>query len=325
MPDVPRPDRRSFLALAAALVAGGGRARAASDPPASGPSGGAAPMPLEKVADGIFVFRAPYEIIAPSNGGAIANMTLIVGAEAAAVVDTGNSRLAGERMLAAVRATTDRPLRYVVNTHMHPDHTLGNAAFEAQGVRFVAHHKMPRALSVRADTYLAQVDRMLGEQGRGTRIVLPDLLVDDTLTLDLGGRVLDLAARPTAHTDNDLTIRDRNTGTWLLGDLLFVGHVPTLDGSLLGWLDLLGTLAGESAPRVVPGHGPASVEWPAASEAERRYLAALRDDVRRLIADGRPMGDAPAATAQGERGAWSLFDEFNARNAIAAYHELEWE
>ncbi|QIB35325.1 quinoprotein relay system zinc metallohydrolase 2 [Ancylobacter pratisalsi] len=320
MPDVPGPDRRRFLTIAAALAAGGGPVLAAPVAHASGSA-----LALEEVAEGIHVFRAPYELLAPSNGGAIANMTLIVGTDAAAVVDTGNSKLAGERMFEAVRAVTDRPLRYVINTHMHPDHTLGNAAFEGEGVRFVGHHKMPRALSMRADTYLAQVERVLGEAARGTRIVLPDILVEDQLTLDLGGRILELVARPTAHTDNDLTIRDRRTGTWLLGDLLFVGHVPTLDGSLLGWLRLLDVLTQEPAAGVVPGHGPARVAWPLAAEPERRYLDALRDDVRRLIAAGQPMGDAPAAAAASESGSWSLFGEFNARNAIAAYHELEWE
>ncbi len=314
MPEAFRMDRRSVLAFAALFATGAG-ARAAA------PAG---TLALERVADGVFVYRAPYELLAPDNAGAIANMSVIVGHEAAAVIDTGNSRRAGEMMLAAVRAVTDRPVRYVINTHMHPDHSLGNAAFVGEGVRFVAHHKMPRALSVRSETYLAQVERMLGPIGEGTTIVLPDLLVDGTMDLDLGGRVLTLRSHPTAHTDNDLTVLDDATGTWFLGDLLFVGHIPTLDGSLQGWLNLLDALAQQDVARVVPGHGPASVTWPQASAAERRYLDRLRADVRGLIAAGKPMGAAPGA-AIAERGDWALFDEFNARNAIAAYHELEWE
>lgn len=316
MPVSPRLDRRRFLALAAACAAGAvPRASRAAD----------GPLPFETVAPGIHVYRAPYALIAPDNDGAIANATLIVGEEAAAIVDTGNSRLAGERLREAARGITDRPLRYVVNTHMHPDHTLGNAAFVGEGTRFVGHHKLPRALGQRAETYLAQARRMLGGEADGTEIVLPDLLVEDRMTLDLGGRPLELTAHPTAHTDNDLTVFDPATGTRVMGDLLFVGHIPTLDGSLLGWLRLLDSLAAEPTSRAVPGHGPAAVPWPQASEAERRYLTVLRDDVRRILAEGRPMGDAPDRVAAGERSHWALFDEFNARNAIAAYHELEWE
>ncbi|CAA0088766.1 Uncharacterised protein [Starkeya nomas] len=319
MPVPFRPDRRRLLALGAALAAGGaGVVR-------PGSAAAAGPLPLERVADGVFVYRAPYELIAPANDGAIANMTLVVGSEAAAVVDTGNSRLSGERMLAAARAVTDRPLRYVINTHMHPDHTLGNAAFAGEGVRFVGHHKLPRALSLRSETYLAQANRLLGAEAEGTRIVLPDLLVEDRLALDLGGRALQLEAHPTAHTDNDLTVFDSATGTWIMGDLLFVGHIPTLDGSLQGWLALLDMLTARRAARAVPGHGPASVAWPQAVAAERAYLDGLRTDVRRIIAEGRPMSAAPDLARPSEREQWALFDEFNARNAIAAYHEFEWE
>ncbi|MCJ8144208.1 quinoprotein relay system zinc metallohydrolase 2 [Ancylobacter sp. A5.8] len=327
MADPLRPNRRHLLTLAAALAAGANLPVAAQTLAESGSADGdpAAPLPLERVADGVFVYRAPYELLAPENDGAIANMGLVVGSEACAIIDTGNSRLAGERMLAAARGVTELPLRYVINTHMHPDHTLGNAAFEATGARFVAHAKMPRALSMRAETYLAQVERLLGPAARGTRIVLPDLLVERALELDLGNRPIRLEAHPTAHTDNDLTVRDMASETWFLGDLLFSGHIPTLDGSLNGWLALLDVLVERKAPRVVPGHGPASMVWPSASADERRYLEQVRADVRRLISEGATMADAPEGVAQSERPNWALFDEFNPRNAIAAYHEVEWE
>lgn len=314
---------------AVALVAGAGLACALGTPDfataAAAVAGEAGRLRFEAVAPGLFVYRAPYELLAPSNGGAIANVTVVAGDTAAAVIDTGNSYLAGTWLRAAAERVTDRPIRYVINTHMHPDHVLGNAAFTGEGVRVVGHHKLPRALSMRADTYLDQVRRELGPQAEGTRIVLPDLLVEDRLALDLGGRVLELEAQPTAHTDNDLIITDAATGTVILGDLLFSGHVPTLDGSLNGWLAVLATLTARPAARVVPGHGPASLPWPEGAADERRYLETLRADVRRLVAAGVPMGSAADEAGLAESGAWALFAEFNSRNAIAAYHELEWE
>ncbi len=86
---------------------------------------------------------------------------------------------------------------------------------------------------------------------------------------------------------------DEASGTWFLGDLLFVGHVPTLDGSLKGWLALMEALTARGTTRVVPGHGPASVAWPMAAGDERRYLDLVQSDVRRLIAEGQPMSVAP--------------------------------
>ena len=153
----------------------------------------------------------------------------------------------------------------------------------------------------------------------------PTLLVEDRLELDLGGRVLELRAWKAAHTDNDLTVRDAATRTLFAGDLVFTGHLPTLDGSLLGWLRQMDALAAIDAARAVPGHGPAPAGWPDALDAERRYFEVLARDIREAIADGRPLSEAVKTAGQSERGNWALFDDYNERNATAAYAELEWE
>ena len=116
---------------------------------------------------------------------------------------------------------------------------------------------------------------------------------------------------------------DEKTGTLFAGDLVFLAHTPVLDGSIRGWLAALGELSALPAQRVVPGHGPVS-EWPAALADERRYLQTLASDVRGLVKSGKPI--AAAGTAAGsERSRWELFDDFNTRNATAAFSEIEWE
>jgi glyoxylase-like metal-dependent hydrolase (beta-lactamase superfamily II) len=101
--------------------------------------------------------------------------------------------------------------------------------------------------------------------------------------------------------------------------------VPALDGSLLGWLALLDELRRLPARHVVPGHGPASASWPDALGAEERYLTLLRDEVRAVIRSGGTMEEAAATVGREEAGRWALFDDYHARNVIAAFHELEWE
>jgi glyoxylase-like metal-dependent hydrolase (beta-lactamase superfamily II) len=154
-------------------------------------------------------------------------------------------------------------------------------------------------------------------------IVPPTLLVSGTLNLDLGARTLALRAWPAAHSDCDLTVFDEKTGTLFAGDLVFLVHTPVLDGSIRGWLGALDELGALPAQRVVPGHGPVS-GWPAALADERRYLQTLASDVRGLVTSGKPI--ATARTAAGsERSRWELFDDFNTRNATAAFSEIEWE
>lgn len=281
---------------------------------------------LLEVAPGIFVHVGAYALVNAENHGDISNACLIVGSTSVAVIDTGGSYAIGKALREAIGKLTDKPVRYVINTHMHPDHVLGNAAFEGIGADFVGHHKLPAALAARTDSYLRNARERLGDSGfAGTKIVMPTKIVTDTLDLDLGGRSLTLKARPTAHTDNDLTIFDSPTETFFLGDLLFSGHIPTLDGSIVGWLKLIPELMKEKAARAIPGHGPKSMSWPDAIFPEQRYLETIAREVRAMIKNGDTLEKAVATAGQSERGNWQLFDEHNGRNVTAAFTELEWE
>lgn len=284
------------------------------------------PLPVTEVAPGVFVHQAPYALALPRNLGFVGNAGFIIGRDGVAVVDTGGSLKAGERLLAAIRQRSALPVRYVINTHVHPDHVLGNAAFAGPGVTFIGHRNLPEALAERAEGYLAATRRLIGEAAAaGTRIVPPDVVVADRLDVDLGARKLVIEAWPTAHTATDLTVYDTATSTWFLGDLLFAGHVPALDGKLTGWIALLEELKRRPAARVVPGHGPAFMAWPEAAAPMTHYLDKLASDVRGMIRKGDTMADAARAAGRSEADKWALFDDFNARNATAAFHELEWE
>ena len=259
-----------------------------------------------------------------ANQDGIANIGFIIGQRAVAVVDPGGSLADGTRLRATIRATTKLPIRYVIVTHAHPDHSFGAAAFLPDHPVFVGHWRLPTALANRSTYDHARLAAILGDAQTGNPVT-PTLLVQDTLSLDLGARILRLQAFAPAHTDTDLVVLDTASRTVWAGDLLFVGRVPSLDGSITGWIKALDALGALPAIYAIPGHGPAIVPWPSGAQDELRYLQTLVKDIRAGIAAGDSIDKIAAAAGQSERQRWALFDQYNGHNVIVAYKELQWE
>ncbi len=286
----------------------------------------AEPLAVSEVATGVFMHMGTLALMTRDNEGGIANTGFVIGNDVVAVIDTGGSVREGRRLLAAVRVRTDKPIRYVISTHSHPDHIFGNAAFEADGAIFVGHRNLPRALAARGQFYLDAFRRTMGQQLiADVKIIPPTKLVVDALNVDLGARTLTLKAWPPAHTDNDLTVLDENSSTLFAGDLVVSQHIPVLDGSILGWLAAMDGLRQMHPKRALPGHGPVIDDWGEALKQQRRYLERLAQDVRRLISRGESISVAARSAGEAEKDRWKLFEEYNARNATAAFAELEWE
>lgn len=282
---------------------------------------------LDEISQGVFVhIGKPLRLDSPGHDD-IANIGFIIGTRCVAVIDTGGSMRIGRALYAALRRRTSVRICYVINTHVHVDHVLGNAAFREGKPSYVGHAALHDALARSREFFLQTYAADLDTPADPDQIIAPDrsVAVDDDVDLDLGGRHLTLHAWPKAHTDCDLTVYDHQTRTLWAGDLLFVGRLPAIDGSVIGWLSAINTLASMSIKHVVPGHGGVRSELAEPINAERRYLQSLVTEVRSEISLGKPMQAAIKEVGGTEKTRWLLWESTHPHNVARVYEELEWE
>ena len=275
-----------------------------------------------RASDHVHVFEAAEGTTAVVNG----NIVAVVGRDAILVVDTGQFPSIAKRVLADIRALSPAPIRYVVNTHWHGDHLLGNAVFKEAfpAARFIAHsHTIEQGPKFYSD-YAAKskqrlpaivadmkkrraesasdeeklwitrtlecVDHVLPEIEH-THYLAPDLVVDGELKIDLGGVTAVVKHIGTGNTPGDLVVwvePDRLVAT---GDMV-VAPVPYAIGSAIEpWTRTMAALRAMNAAVIVPGHGPVMRDDTYVRDVEA-LLASTRTQLTAMHARGVARADA---------------------------------
>ena len=270
------------------------------------PAAGAAPttFTLHDLGGGV------YAAVAVPGKGAGSNAGFVVGDEAVAVVDTFQSEAAAEELLAAIRAVTPLPIRFVVDTHYHLDHVAGNGVFQGAGAVIVAQRNVAaweRTENLKWWGAEIPPDRRAWVES----LVLPDLLYDDGVDLALGRRRLLVRVLP-GHTGGDSIVEVPDASVVFTGDLFWNQTLPnTTDADTAAWVVTDERLATLPEATFVPGHG--EVGRATDVRAFRDYLEALRTAVTSARAHGLA-GDALVEAARAELApryaGWSLYDHF---------------
>jgi cyclase len=243
-----------------------------------------APLTVEKVTDNHYAFLG--------HGG---NVGIVVGLDGTVAIDSGSGQApATEKLSDALKQVSDKPLRSLINTHWHFDHTDGNAHLHGLGATIIAH----RAVRARMSTP-QKIAFFNAAFPSSPRAALPTILFDDSLTLDLGDDVLQLQHVAPAHTDGDSFVHSTKRNVIHTGDLFFNGTFPFIDGGSGGSVDGM-IAAGEKivaiaddSTRIIPGHGAVC--------GKKDYLAFLdmlrtaRERLGKLKAAGKNVDEAVAA------------------------------
>jgi len=310
--------RRTFLILAASIFAATLRAQDPAPPPAPAAAGNPTHFQLVPAGDGVWAAIAKDGD--PAAGG---NAGFVIGSDSVLVVDAFISPVAADELLGEIKKKTALPVKWLVNTHYHYDHSGGDAAFVRAGASVVAHEN-ERAW-VRTENLKFFKEPTAEDKGRVSHLVLPDITYRDGLTIWLGDRRVDVLAR-TGHTGGDSVVVVPSTKTVFTGDLFWHNTLPNLiDASTDSWITTLdGFLQSFPDSAYVPGHG--EVGRALDVRMFRDYLTGLRLSVARAMSDGKSgqeLVDSLLPALKAKYGSWKWFDGFAPRNLEQTEQELK--
>ena len=271
--------RTSLMTAAVALLALAATARAEPClPPTPVPDFGRAAIKTTDLGHRVYLLEGV--------GGAVGgNVTVAVGDDGVLVVDDMFAQMYG-KLKAAIAAVTAQPVRYVVNTHFHRDHTGSNEAFAKDGAAVVAHKNVKQVLASGSRNGLN-----CATTPPAPEIALPKETYKDTMTLRLKGRTAELKHPVDVHTDGDTTITFADANVLVAGDLVFFGRYPnidfvyggSIDGMIRGTDELLNVTKEDT--KIAPGHGPAGTK--AMLREYRTMLAEARERIAKLKTAGK--------------------------------------
>ncbi|WP_033417236.1 MBL fold metallo-hydrolase [Nevskia ramosa] len=284
---------------------------------------GIAAAETAKLADGVFADLGSYDAIGPANRGEIANSGLIVGKRGALAIDSGVSKVHGERLHAAWTARSDKPIEALLLTQPIQEFLFGAGAFRAHGVPVLASPDAAKLMRKRCENCLTHLRELLpGGLMKGTVLVTPDRDIDVLAPIDLGGRQAVLIDGSLATTPGTLAVFDRQSGTLFAGGLIASQRVPSLrDARVTSWIAALEALRKLPLKRIVPGFGP--VGDLRQIDAMQRYLRQIDAAVRSEYQHGASLLEASARVRLPEFAGWQQYDVLHPQNVQYLYRQLE--
>lgn len=230
--------------------------------------------------------------------GAGGNIGLSVGDDAVFVIDDQFAPLT-PKISAAIKALTDKPVKFLMNTHWHGDHTGGNENFSKLGVLIVAHENVRKRLST--DQFIEYMRSKVEAQPKAA---LPVVTFAQDVTFYLNGDEIKAFHVPNAHTDGDSIIHFKNSNVIHMGDTYFNGFYPFIDTSsggtaagVVAAADRVLAIADDKT-RIIPGHGPVSNK--AELKAYRDMVATISGRVAALVKQGKKLDEIVAAKPTAE-------------------------
>jgi glyoxylase-like metal-dependent hydrolase (beta-lactamase superfamily II) len=289
---------------------------------------------LRKIKEGVYGVFGVYEQVRYENRGFISNAYFVVTEEGVFVFDTLTTYKLGRELVETIRSITDKPIRFVVVSHYHTDHFYGAGAFKELGATLIAHEWSFDYVSQPSSwNFYEARKKLLREHMEGTDMVTPDITLTRDLDIHLGKLKIEVRHFCKAHTPGDIVAWIQEKKVLFSGDIVFDGRLPFLgSGNSKGWLVCLDKILELDPEVLLPGHGSPMLTKERIRDRvmwTRRYIADLRDTIRRMIEEGRDIdyvreniNDA-LIKIDPSYAQIPVFFEVNPVNAYYVYFEIE--
>jgi len=275
----------------------------------------------KKVTEGVYCFFGKLENINKQNAGNMVNSCFVQTKVGFVVIDSGPTFSYASQAYEQMQNIAKLPVKYVINTHDHDDHWLGNSFYKSKGALLIGPRTYDQNIVAGMTTRMQSV---LGETLYAkTQIVKLDTIVDDNLTLSLGKEKFEIKQLvDTAHTKGDLVVFLPSQKSLFVGDLVFNGRLTSLrDGSLMGSLNALDKIDAYQAKYVIGGHGYDTDTN--ATKQFKSYLLEIKREVQKALDDDIGMESITKKVMMPTYKEMKLYDVLHARNVLDAYKELE--
>ena len=272
-----------------------------------------------KLAENSYYFYGKEEYFSKENGGDIANSSFIITEKSVILIDTGSSQQYGKQVKEEIRKITNKPIKYILNTHHHPDHFLGNSAFSSGDI--YASEFTKNEIETNGDLYIVNLVNIIHEAMDKTKIKAPNQILTDK-SLDFDGYKLKIFYLD-GHTSSDIVIYDENTKILYTSDLVFYKRTPsTPHANMDNWIKSLKELEKIDYSILVPGHGISSTTKEPIKE-NITYLEYLDNTLKKAAKEGLDIFVILSKPIPKEFKSFTMFEEEFERSVINLYPSYE--
>jgi len=249
---------------------------------------------LKKITDSVYSY-ADVKGAAPQNSFG-ANAGIVIGQDFIVAVDSLISAREAKRFIKDIKKVSKKPIKFLINTHYHFDHTLGNSEFAKLGAVIIAHENDKKNMQ-KAGAGMLQYAKQSGltdKDLQGTKLAYPTLTFKDRVTLDLGNNKVEILFLGPSHTSGSVLVYVPQEKVLFAGDTLFTAFHPFLgEANIEGWTKVLDQITAMDVDKIIPGHGPVSSKKDVADlqsyllvfDRKAKELTAQSNDLNFIVAE----------------------------------------